>query len=898
MQKVVDYLKSPLFRDTTKGVMGFLLSHAFLWIPDFRSIFPRTVSPSIYNYVCIAAIVLHGGKTVGNYWDGLVLLAVSIVFGGAAGALLPLVSYSSYVGLEALAFLFYFLFAYMKTVGPRFVGFAIVACLLVSISLMGTAGPPIPTWVPPPSLYYTIVSLLIGSLITLFINSFVFPTNAHWEMRKYISGWCSDLAIFHDLLIKMFVGDITDVQKSELFTTQQRIRGYLTRADMLINDLNSECHYSSFTPKLLTDACQKLKGLTQQCFVANTLVSNFRLWVDKDLDGVIPFIEDEKQDVISISAAFGKITDAIQSLLNGKIKPLDSDIERTKKCDQQDDDLILAICKFEVHQRKMLDALYKRQIQSQKEEVDLEWSKEAENLLFVHAFNLALEEIATKLIEVKQLLAFRNARRSFYFPFMKWVPFKFAAYYIRIFSPSTYAIKGRFSFGKLVKTFWEFMKTTNSIFAFKAATALITFLAIYLAEGSRSFFIQYGLGGSIITVVVVLSPTLGATYFSAILQLLGAISGNLMGMVTYYIMGPNWYLLWISVLLVGYPGYHILISMPQFTSLGLLWLISYSTTSVSCWNQQFLPTTTAYGVIFGRAAAATTMGVGFGVFFNLFVVPRFARDEMKLKIAKNIKLLDHLYLHIMQIPLVGVEKYKRYKSGIAKEQFIEELSTMAKIITKVEEDMNSIQLDIFEMRTLSVLCALEPSVGHVYDKPRYDLIIDSMEKMLVSLRSAKNTLKEAWYIQPQIIDVWDTIKEQRESLMAVIDVLMVLYAGAFGVREIPKNIPSAVETRAKLSHSLMSIHISRSVSENTHLEFDDDNDAKSEWKKVRKSLHDEEREAVESRERLYGVGSTHDVLYYTFVVSLRAVSYEVDKVGKIIQEMYPQEDELNVVQIQ
>ncbi|KAJ3323994.1 hypothetical protein HDV06_000970 [Boothiomyces sp. JEL0866] len=898
MQKVLDYVKSPLFRDTTKGVMGFLLSHAFLWIPDFRSIYPPTVSRSIYNYVCIAAIVLHGGKTVGNFWDGLVLLGVAIVIGGAAGALLPLITYNSYVGLEALAFVFYFLFAYMKTVGPRFVGFAIVTCLLVSISLIGTAAALNPTWVPAPSLYYTIVSLLIGSLMTVCVNSFVFPTNAHKEMRLYISKWCNDLGIFHDLLTKMFVGEITDAQNTELFTTQQRLRGYLTRADMLINDLNSECHYSTFSPQLLTTVCQKLKGLSQQCFVANSLVSNFRLWVDRDLNGVIPFIEDEKQDVISISAAFSKITSAIQSLLDETIKPLDSDVERTKKCDGQDDDLIVAICKFEVHQRKMLDALYKRQKETQKEEVDLEWSKEAENLLFVHAFNLALEEIATKLIEVKQVLAFRNPKRTFYFPFMKWVPFKFVQYYIRILSPSTYAIKGRFSFGKLVKTFWEFMKTTNSIFAFKAATALITFLAIYLADGSRSFFTQYGLSGSIITVVVVLSPTLGATYFSAVLQLLGAISGNLMGMITFYIMGPNWYLLWISVVLVGYPGYHILISMPQFTSLGLLWLISYSTTSVSCWNQQFLAVPTAYGLIFGRAAAATTIGVGFGVFFNLFVVPRFARDEMKIKLAKNIKLLDHLYLHIMQIPLLGVEKYKLYKTGITKEQFVQELDQMTKIITKVEDEMNTIQLDIFEMRALSVLCSLEPSVGHVYDKPRYDQIIDSLEKMLVALRSAKNTLKEAWYIQPQIIDVWDTIKEDRERLMAVIDVLMVLFAGAFGVREIPKNIPSAVETRAKLSHSLMSIHISRSISENPNLEFDD-SVAKSEWKKIRRTLHEEERKSVDAGDRYYGVGTTHDVLYYTFVVSLRSVSYEVDKLGKIIQEMYPQEDQdVTIVQVQ
>jgi len=86
------------------------------------------------------------------------------------------------------------------------------------------------------------------------------------------------------------------------------------------------------------------------------------------------------------------------------------------------------------------------------------------------------------------------------------------------------------------KTVWqrykaieEAARTPMSVFALKTATGALIFAMLLFAETTRQFFINYGLQVGVLTLVVSISPTLGQTLLTFVLQVAGSGTGYLWG---------------------------------------------------------------------------------------------------------------------------------------------------------------------------------------------------------------------------------------------------------------------------------------------------------------------------------------------------------------------------------
>lgn len=87
-------------------------------------------------------------------------------------------------------------------------------------------------------------------------------------------------------------------------------------------------------------------------------------------------------------------------------------------------------------------------------------------------------------------------------------------------------------------TIWTLLEKVRSVlfsevsfFAFKVALAVSCYAVFILAPSLQSFFVEYALTGGIITIVVAISPTLGQSLITFVLQIAGVGFGSLVGLV-------------------------------------------------------------------------------------------------------------------------------------------------------------------------------------------------------------------------------------------------------------------------------------------------------------------------------------------------------------------------------
>jgi hypothetical protein len=204
------------------------------------------------------------------------------------------------------------------------------------------------------------------------------------------------------------------------------------------------------------------------------------------------------QVIASIEPFFDSLSAHLK--LNNKSKAYKEGIPIVEPIRERESSLINAVCQFEFHQRQILDEAYKICLLSEnadgtarKDEARISWTEKTEKMLSIYSFNFAIEEISTAVMELDAIVTrFAVQKPRIYWPFKKWlhtIPF--------INQPS----RQRWSFRKLdLVHAKKFFRSSESVFALKAASAIVLVLSILANPNSREFFTTYNLTGCLIMV--------------------------------------------------------------------------------------------------------------------------------------------------------------------------------------------------------------------------------------------------------------------------------------------------------------------------------------------------------------------------------------------------------------
>ncbi|KAG0238776.1 hypothetical protein BGW42_002642 [Actinomortierella wolfii] len=191
---------------------------------------------------------------------------------------------------------------------------------------------------------------------------------------------------------------------------------------------------------------------------------------------------------------------------------------------------------------------------------------------------------------------------------------------------------------------WEslqFFKSEDFRFGLKMAVAL-TFIGLWawLNWSNKALATDRG-QWAMLTVMFVLSPTVGATFSVCAMRVVGTLVGSLWALLTYLALPRNPYVICAMMLVIGNV---FLMLESEHPKLGLIIVISYS--SITFIMYEGITTDTIYEVCYQRAITVI-VGIIISVIMNSLLWPIMARRELRKEIALLIGREGVLFAEIV-----------------------------------------------------------------------------------------------------------------------------------------------------------------------------------------------------------------------------------------------------------
>ncbi|KAJ1303164.1 hypothetical protein OPQ81_011365 [Rhizoctonia solani] len=189
------------------------------------------------------------------------------------------------------------------------------------------------------------------------------------------------------------------------------------------------------------------------------------------------------------------------------------------------------------------------------------------------------------------------------------------------------------------------LESPKSIYAAKTAAATLIFAVLIWAPTTRQWFINYGLTGGLITVVVALTPTLGQTLFTFVMQIAGSAVGYIVAIIVLeafkdvggYRFNP--YGMACLIGLYSIPFEYLIYQKPMYFTLALLALNGTGVIVVTEWTvQQYQGRHTYDSPPYRAGKALTSLAVALAIVgtFQLVVLRNPARRQLRESVAQIV----------------------------------------------------------------------------------------------------------------------------------------------------------------------------------------------------------------------------------------------------------------------
>ncbi|KAF9123973.1 hypothetical protein BGW39_008549 [Mortierella sp. 14UC] len=180
--------------------------------------------------------------------------------------------------------------------------------------------------------------------------------------------------------------------------------------------------------------------------------------------------------------------------------------------------------------------------------------------------------------------------------------------------------------------FWERLqpfKSEEFKFGFKMAFAL-SFIGLWswLQWNNTPLATDRG-QWAMLTVMAVLSPTVGATFSVCVMRVAGTLAGTLWALITYLALPRNPWVICVFMLVVAFASVFLILESAH-PKLGIIMLLSYS--SVTFIKYEDNTTETIYEVCYKRSITVI-IGIIISVVMNSLLWPILARRELRKEIA-------------------------------------------------------------------------------------------------------------------------------------------------------------------------------------------------------------------------------------------------------------------------
>ncbi|KAM0753235.1 hypothetical protein T439DRAFT_323872 [Meredithblackwellia eburnea MCA 4105] len=352
-------------------------------------------------------------------------------------------------------------------------------------------------------------------------------------------------------------------------------------------------------------------------------------------------------------------------------------------------------------------------------------------------------------------------------------------------------------------------RSDTSLYAFKTACAVSVYAVFLLAPSLKSFFNTYGLTGGIITIVVAMAPTLGQTFLTFVLQIMGTGFGSIFGMVILYIFKHvggfyfNPYGLVCFLAIYAIPMCYVIYTMPMFFAGALLAMNGTGVLVVTEWVYREVPgfirpTFDNPALRAAKALVAMSIALGIAGIFQIFILRTPARQTLRVKLSEITFGLSS-YSMLLQAYTEAL-----CPTNLDPDRPTPDAGALAVIRSELITRETSIQMDLLALMPLLKFGAAEPAFGQPFQAGTIARLIRTHQVILDRLREARTAFGTEGFSDDIRENFTNPLAPYRRQSRRFSRALFYLCATSIATKTpLPHELPSMSTTARMIQHDAM-----------------------------------------------------------------------------------------------
>ncbi|KAI9291197.1 hypothetical protein K502DRAFT_368642 [Neoconidiobolus thromboides FSU 785] len=400
---------------------------------------------------------------------------------------------------------------------------------------------------------------------------------------------------------------------------------------------------------------------------------------------------------------------------------------------------------------------------------------------------------------------------------------------------------------------WYFLMSLRDyriIFALKSSIAALLVSSPIYVLGYKELCKNWRIGWTLITLNLVMSPTIGASNIYGIYRLSGTVLGSVIAYIVYAIFTHDVISLTIISSVVAIPCLYIFVatSIPKF---GQFTLLSYNLIVLTTYANRHDVEFSFEEYAFIRAASVTA-GVFIGLIFCFFIFPYEARKELRLGLSAFFLNLSKLYMKL-------VEMYSKPRSRKESNNNNNKLLQNPNLANEDSEYLNDLsdfldlelklQRDLLELIALLPNTAHEPRLKGPFPTSTYKKMLTSSQILLDKFVAMRIVITHKEWQSKVREDFVLPLNKYRKDLVGCMILQFHILASTLVLKTpLPPYLPPAHQARKRLVLAL--------------------------------------RELAVVRNRVLFKEDSHHIVYYAFVVVLDDLIDELDEIAENIKSLF------------
>ncbi|KAI9311285.1 hypothetical protein BX666DRAFT_2032292 [Dichotomocladium elegans] len=401
-------------------------------------------------------------------------------------------------------------------------------------------------------------------------------------------------------------------------------------------------------------------------------------------------------------------------------------------------------------------------------------------------------------------------------------------------SPTTYIRK----FFIRLWSFFSWFREHTVRYAIKSSLTATAIASLAFIPSTQAYFREYRMEWTLITIMAVMSPTVGATNLVAVLRVFATIFGCIVAALVCTAFSGNALLLFLCTWAFSIPCFHIILTN-KYGRFGQFALLAYNLVVLFSYNRRDQMMFTDIFELAWKRCVAVSLGVVIGLVVTAYIWPFEARKELRRGLSDLLLHLSWLYKQLVSVYsetssgtdadayAILIEHMFYDPTAAAEGSFSSPPERTAEDLSALAE-RNKIRAARFQKIELAIqvsLVTLKELLTHAPNEPRlkgpfpvkmYETMLTSCQNILDKLLLMRIVvLKDVWAMQVRRALMLPASREWMD-LGGNILLYFYLLASALQLKTpLPPYLPQAEKARQVLLNKLETVLPTTAVSNTT-----------------------------------------------------------------------------------